>query len=73
MDGELLNCCREVGNTHDPSAVVVTKDAVTIGHIPHTISSMCSIFICRGLIISRMVNGSKRYSADLLHTDISNK
>ena len=32
MDGEVLNCYREVGNTHDPSAVAVRKDAVTVGH-----------------------------------------
>ena len=38
MDGEVLNCYREVENTHDPSAVAeavaVRKDAVTVGHIP---------------------------------------
>ena len=65
VDGEVLNSYREVGNTHDPSAVVVRKDAVTVGHIPRAISSVCSIFIRRGGIISCMVNGSRRYSADL--------
>ena len=40
VDGEVLNCCREVGNTHDPSAVAVRKDTVTIGHIPRAISSV---------------------------------
>ena len=66
MDGEILNCYREVGNTHNPSAVAVRKDAVMVGHIPRAISSVCSIFIRRGGIISCMVNGSRRYSADFL-------
>ena len=65
MDGEVLNCYREVGNTHDPSAVAVRKDSVTVGHIPRAISSVCSIFIRRGGIILCMVNGSRRYSSDL--------
>ena len=43
VDGEVLNCCREVGNTHDPSAVAIRKDAVTVDHIPRVISSICSI------------------------------
>ena len=46
MDGEVLNCYREVGNTHDPSAVAVRKDAMTVGDIPRGISSICSIFLC---------------------------
>ena len=66
VDGEVLNCYREVGNTHDPSAVAVRKGALTVGHIPRVISSICSIFLRRGGIISCMVNGSRRYSADLL-------
>ena len=65
VDGEVLNCYRELGNIHDPSAVAVRKDAVTVGHIPRAISSVCSIFIRRGGIISCRVNGSRRYSADL--------
>ena len=54
MDGEVLNCYREVGNTHDPSAVAVRKDAVTVGHVPHAISSILYLlnFLCRGGIIS---------------------
>ena len=65
MDGEVLNCYREVGNTHNPSAVAVRKDAVTVGYIPRALSSVCLIFIHRGGIILCMVNGSRRYSADL--------
>ena len=65
MDGEVLNCYREVGNTPNPSAVAVRKDAVTVGYIPCAISSVCLNFIRRGGIISCMMNGSRRYSADL--------
>ena len=81
MDGEALNCYREVGNTYDPCAVAVRKDAVTVGHVPRAISSVCLIFIRRGGIILCRVNGARRYSADLpngawikntLHTNISN-
>ena len=65
MDGEALNCYREVGNTHDPCAVAVRKDAVTVGHVPRAISSVCSIFIRRGGIILCRVNEARQYSADL--------
>ena len=54
-----------MGNTHNPSAVAVRKDAVTVGHVPRAISSICSIFLRRGGTISCRVNGSRRYSADL--------
>ena len=60
VNGEVLSCYREVGNTHDPSAIAVRKDAVTVGHIPRAISSVCSIFICQGGIISCMVNQWKQ-------------
>ena len=65
MDGEVLNCYREVGSTHDPSAVALRKDTVTVGHIPYAVSSVCSIFIHQGGIISCMVNRSRWYYADL--------
>ena len=34
VDGEVLNCYRVVGNAHNPSAVVVKKYTVTVGHFP---------------------------------------
>ena len=42
MDGEILNCYGEVGNTYDPSAIALRKDAVRVGHIPHTICDCLS-------------------------------
>lgn len=44
VDGEVLNCYREVGNTYYLSAIAVRKDAGTVGHIPRAISSICLIF-----------------------------
>ena len=33
IDGENLECFREVGNIHDPSAVAIRKDGSVVGHI----------------------------------------
>ena len=41
---EMLSCCREVGNPHDPFAVKVTKGGITVGHLPKKISSTCSVY-----------------------------
>ena len=37
--GEELQCCR---NPRDPSAVAVTRESVTVGHVPRKI---CSVFL----------------------------
>ena len=57
-DGELLNCKRQIGNPHDPSAVAVKKGTTVVGHVSRIISTICSIFICRGGVIVCRVNGS---------------
>jgi len=64
-DGEAFPCDREIGNGHDPSAVAVKKGGVIVGHVPRTISTVCSSFIRQGGTISATVNGTRRYSADL--------
>ena len=68
--GEELNCVREVGNSHDPTAVGVIKEidgeTKTVGHIPRRISALCFVFIRRGGTIRCIVNGNRRYSADLI-------
>ena len=68
--GEQLNCIREVGNSHDPMAVAVIKEiegeTKTVGHIPRRISALSSVFIRRGGTIRCIVNGNRRYSADLI-------
>ena len=67
--GEELICEREVGNSHDPQAVVLKKeidgDLRIVGHVPRRISSSCSIFIRRGGSIKCSITGSRRYSSDL--------
>lgn len=64
VDEELL-CEREVGNRSDTFAVAVKKGAVTVGHVPQNISSICSIFIRRGGNIKCRVTGTRQYSSDL--------
>ena len=67
--GEELNCARDIGNSHDPMAVTVLKEidgaSVTVGHLPRRISALCSVFLRRGGTIRCIVNGHRRYSADL--------
>ena len=66
---EELECVREPGNSSDPLAVAVKKeisgDAVVVGHVPRSISPICSIFIRRGGIITSRANGHRCYSEDL--------
>ena len=42
VNGEELNCVREIGNSHDQTAVAVMKEidseTKTVGHIPRIIS-----------------------------------
>ena len=34
VDGEVLQCQRETSNCHDPFAVAILKDGITVGHVP---------------------------------------
>jgi len=64
-----LQCEREVGNSHDPMSVAVKKlidgENTIVGHVPRRISPLCSVFIRRGGSITCIVDGPRRYSADL--------
>jgi len=68
VSGEELSCVREIGNPHNPTAVAIQKEIggtiVTTVHIPKNL--LTSVFIRRGGIIKCTVNGSWRYSADLV-------
>ena len=68
--GEDLLCEQEVGNPYDTHTVVVKKaidgNLTVVGHVPQTISSICSIFLRRGGTINCSVDGSRRYSSDIL-------
>ena len=69
IDEERLTCEREVGNSHDPLSVAVKKVIdgrnTIVGHVPRRISPLCSVFIRRGGSIMCIVDGPRRYSADL--------
>ena len=34
VDGEILQCKWETSNWHDPFAVIILKDGITVGHMP---------------------------------------
>ena len=61
--GEHLQCVREENNAEDRYAVAVTKDGVTVGHLPRRILTLSSLFI-RGGIIRCGVTENCRYSRD---------
>lgn len=63
--GEFI-CKRKPGNQNDAHAVAVTKEDVTVGHIPRTILPICSIFIRRCGAIKCLVKGGRQCSIDLL-------
>ena len=58
--GEQRNCEREFGNRHDSFAVAIMKDGQVVGHVPRTISCMCTLFIRRGGSILAIVIGARR-------------
>ena len=69
--GETLPCFQENTNGHDPFAVKISRqlsgeDQTTVGHLPRKISSVCSLFLKKGGLISATVCGSRRFSKDLV-------
>ncbi len=63
--GEKLMCRRETSNVKDRYAVAVIKDNEIVGHLPQTLSLVCSLFLCRGGSVECEVTGTRRYSVDL--------
>ena len=63
--GERLSCTRERSNTEDPFAVTIKRGTETVGHVPHTISCVCTLFLRQRGSISCEVTGSSRPSVDL--------
>ena len=77
--GEELSCQREdgnihvmyavEGNIHDMYAVSVIKELcgreAVVGHLPRQISTVCHLFLRKGVIIACHVTNSRQYSADL--------
>ena len=64
--GEELQCKIEHGNVHDIYAVAVIREDIVVGHLPRNISTPCHLFLRKGGIISCVINGARRYSADLI-------
>ena len=68
--GEMLPCCQENTNSHDPFAVKVLQlsgeDETIVGHLPRKISSVCSLFSRKGGQISAIVCGSRLFFRDLV-------
>ena len=65
--GEILRCEKEERNDHDPYAVALKKSGTgTVGHVPRTISCICTLFLRQGGVIVASVTGPHRYSADLV-------
>ena len=65
--GETVNCEREGRNPEYPYAVALRKDGIIVGHVPRTISCVCTLFLRRGGAIQCTVTGPRKYSDDLLH------
>ena len=64
--GDIFRCKRESHNARDRYVVAVVDDIdKTIGHVPHKISHICSLFLRRGGDIVCVVMGSRRYSHNL--------
>ena len=60
--GEVLQCEKEEGNSHDLYAVAVKKLDSIVGYVSHTISTLCNLFLYRGGSITCTVTGTERFS-----------
>ena len=63
--GEKLGCACERSNREDPFAVAIKRGPETVGHVPRTISCVCTLFLRQRGSISCEVTGSRRSSVDL--------
>ena len=44
-EGEMLICSREMRNREGPLAVAVLRNGYVVGHIPWSMSHVCSLFL----------------------------
>ena len=63
--GERLGCAREKSNREDPFAVAMKRGTETVGHVPRTVSCVCTLFLRQRGSIFCEVTGSSRPSVDL--------
>lgn len=61
--GEELQTVQELDNHHDPFAVAVVKEGVTVGHIPRDISRVCWYFLERHNTITCRITDKRQYSS----------
>ena len=64
--GERLGCAREKSNREDPFAVAMKRGTETVGHVPRTVSCVCTLFLRQRGSIFCEVTGSSRPSVDLI-------
>jgi hypothetical protein len=43
--GERLSCAQEQNNREDPFTVALKKGVEIVGHVPHVVSCVCSLFL----------------------------
>jgi len=65
VTGESLICAREEDNAHDRYAVAVLQHDTIVGHLPRSVSTVCSLFIRRSGSIRCVITDRRRYSRDL--------
>ena len=55
--GEIVRCeCKE-RNNHDPYVVALKKAGIeTVGHVPRTISCICTLFLRQGDVIVEILS-----------------
>jgi len=63
--GESLICAREGDNACDHYAVAVLQHDTIVGHLPRSISTVCSLFIRHGGSIQCIITDHRHYSRDL--------
>lgn len=64
-EGETLLCSRETRSREDPFAVAVMKSGEIVGHVPRSLSCVCSLFLRRGGSMACRITGGRQHSKDL--------
>ena len=63
--GEVLSVNEEDGNEHDPYAVCVLKNEMTVGHVPREVSRIFYFFLRHGGTISCEITGHRKFGHGL--------
>ena len=64
-EGETLLCNKETRSREDPFAVAVMKSREIVGHVPRSLSCVCSMFLQRGGSMACRITGGRQHSKDL--------